>query len=120
MLLRRSIALDCLERTLPPIDEDQKLALLHAPFEGSWLSFRKRTRNVLQLSPCSLSQQRPLHLTPLHLTLHTLTSAVVGALKIRRALSNQAFKARDRAGLRPQPRLQDLANPRMARKCVRF
>ena len=37
MLLRRSIALDCLERTLPPIDEDQKLALLHAPFKGTTL-----------------------------------------------------------------------------------
>ena len=37
MLLRRSIALDCLRRTLPPIDEDQKLALLHAPFKGSTL-----------------------------------------------------------------------------------
>ena len=37
MLLRRSIALDCLERTLPPIDEDQKLALLHAPFKGTML-----------------------------------------------------------------------------------
>ena len=37
MLLRRSIALDCLERTLPPIDEDQKLALLHAPFRGTTL-----------------------------------------------------------------------------------
>ena len=36
MLLRRSIALDCL-RTLPPIDEDQKLALLHAPFKGTML-----------------------------------------------------------------------------------
>ena len=35
MLLRRSIALDCLERTLPPIDQDQKLALLHAPFRGT-------------------------------------------------------------------------------------
>ena len=35
MLLRRSIALDCLERTLPPIDEDQKLALLHPPFKGT-------------------------------------------------------------------------------------
>ena len=35
MLLRRSIALDCLERTLPPIDEDQKLALLHAAFKGT-------------------------------------------------------------------------------------
>ena len=37
MLLRRSIALDCLGRTLPPIDEDQKLALLHAPFKGTML-----------------------------------------------------------------------------------
>ena len=32
-----SIALDCLERTLPPIDQDQKLALLHAPFRGTAL-----------------------------------------------------------------------------------
>ena len=37
MLLRRSIALDCLERTLPSIDQDQKLALLHAPFRGTTL-----------------------------------------------------------------------------------
>ena len=37
MLLRRSIALDCLRRTLPPIDKDQKLALLHAPFKGTTL-----------------------------------------------------------------------------------
>ena len=37
LLLRRSIALDCLESTLPPIDDDQKLALLHAPFKGTTL-----------------------------------------------------------------------------------
>ena len=37
MLLRCSIALDCLRRTLPPIDDDQKLALLHAPFKGTML-----------------------------------------------------------------------------------
>ena len=37
MLLRRSIALDCPRRTLPPIDDDQKFALLHAPFKGSTL-----------------------------------------------------------------------------------
>ena len=36
MLLHRSIALDCLRRTFPPID-DQKLALLHAPFKGTTL-----------------------------------------------------------------------------------
>ena len=37
MLLRCSIALDCLRRTLPPIDDDQKLVLLHAPFKGTTL-----------------------------------------------------------------------------------
>ena len=37
MPLRRSIALDCLRRTLPPVDDDQKLALLHAPFKGTTL-----------------------------------------------------------------------------------
>ena len=37
MLLRRSIALDCLRKTLPPIDEDQRLTLLHAPFKGTTL-----------------------------------------------------------------------------------
>ena len=37
MPLRRSIALDCLRRTLPPIDDDQKIALLHAPFKGTTL-----------------------------------------------------------------------------------
>ena len=33
----QSIALDCLRRTLPPIDDDQKLALLHALFKGTTL-----------------------------------------------------------------------------------
>ena len=37
MLLRRSIALNCLRRTLPPIEEDQKFALLHVPFKGTTL-----------------------------------------------------------------------------------
>ena len=37
MLLRRSIALDCLRRMLPPIDDDQKLVLLHAPLKGTTL-----------------------------------------------------------------------------------
>ena len=32
MLLCRSIALDCLESTLPPIDEDQKLAFLQGNY----------------------------------------------------------------------------------------
>ena len=37
MLLRRFIALGNLKKTQPPIDEDQKLALLHAPFTGTTL-----------------------------------------------------------------------------------
>ena len=37
MLMRRSINLDDLNTTIPPIDEDQKLALLHAPFMGTTL-----------------------------------------------------------------------------------
>ena len=37
MLLRRSIALDNLRKTIPPIDEDKRLALLHAPFTGTTL-----------------------------------------------------------------------------------
>ena len=37
MLLRCSIALDFLRRTLPPIVDNQKLALLHAPFKGTTL-----------------------------------------------------------------------------------
>ena len=37
MLMRRSIALDNLSRTISPIDEDQKVALLHATFKGTTL-----------------------------------------------------------------------------------
>ena len=37
MFLRRSVALDNLRKTLPPIDEDQRLALLHAPIKGTTL-----------------------------------------------------------------------------------
>ena len=37
MLMRRSIALENLSRTIPPVDEDQKVALLHAPFKGTTL-----------------------------------------------------------------------------------
>ena len=37
MLLCRSLALDNLSRTIPPIDSDQKVALLHIPFKGTTL-----------------------------------------------------------------------------------
>ena len=34
MLMCRSVALENLAKTIPPIDSDQKVALLHAPFKG--------------------------------------------------------------------------------------
>ena len=37
ILLRRSMALDNLSKTIPPIDSDQRVALLHAPFKGTTL-----------------------------------------------------------------------------------
>ena len=37
MLMRHSIAVDNMTRTIPPIDEGQKVALLHAPFKGTTL-----------------------------------------------------------------------------------
>ena len=77
--------------------------------EGSWPSYRKRTRSVLPPSPCSLSQQRPLHLS-----LHVLMSDEVGVL-MKRNLA-PADEAGDRAGPRLPPRLRDLASLKMARK----
>ena len=35
MLMRRSVALDNLFKIIPPIDSDQRVALLHAPFKGT-------------------------------------------------------------------------------------
>ena len=37
MLMHSSVALDNLTETIPPIDSDQKVALLHAPFNGTTL-----------------------------------------------------------------------------------
>ena len=37
MLMRRSVVLDNLSKTIPPIDPDQRVALLHAPFKGTTL-----------------------------------------------------------------------------------
>ena len=38
MLMRCSIALENLSRTIPPIDEDENVAVHHAPFKGTTLS----------------------------------------------------------------------------------
>ena len=56
MLIRCSVALDNLSKTIPPIDSDQKVALLHAPFKGTTLfrgelaKLHRATRNVPVLS----------------------------------------------------------------------
>ena len=66
MLMHSSIVLDNMTRTIPQIDEDQKVALLHAPLrvplflEVNWQNYKKRTLSVLVLSQCSLLQQHPL------------------------------------------------------------
>ena len=115
MLLRCSVALDCLERTLPPIDEDQKLALLHAPFKGTTLFGGE----LAKLQEANMKRAATFTVFPqptVHLTLHVLTSDEVKALKIRRALRDLADVAEDRAGPRLPPRLRDLASLRMARK----
>ena len=55
MLVRRFIALDCLRKALPPIDEDQRLALLHAPFKGATLFGGELAK--LEASPVSYSSR---------------------------------------------------------------
>ena len=44
MLMRRLIALDNLKKTLPLIDEDQKLALLHTPYVRQGKSYNYSDR----------------------------------------------------------------------------
>ena len=115
MLMRRSIALDCLRRTLPPIDADQKLALLQAPFKGTTLFggelAKLQEANTKPSSPCFLSQQSPLHLIPLD-----RMSDEVGVSMTGRALRNLAGEAGDRAGPRLPPRVRNLASLKKARK----
>ena len=58
MLLSRFIALGNLKKTQPPIDEDQKLALLHAPFKGTTLfggELAKLREASNYSTPCLLS-----------------------------------------------------------------
>ena len=74
-------------------------------------AWREAHNKMLPPSPCSLSQQRPLHLIP-----HVLMSDEVGVSMKRRVLRNLAGEARDRAGPRLPPRVPDLASLKMARK----
>ena len=118
MLLCRSIALDCLERTLPPIDQDQKLALLHAPFRGTTLFegelAKLQEANTKRAATFTVFPQP----TAPPASYSTRPYAIVVRVleMIRRASENQAAEAGDRAGPCQPPPLRDLANPRIARK----
>ena len=53
LLIRRSVVLDNLSKTIPLIDPDQRVALFHAPFKGTTLFgdelakvYIEQTRNV--------------------------------------------------------------------------
>ena len=107
MLLRRSIALDCLRRTLPPIDEAQKLALFHAPFKGTSLFGGELAK--LQDANTKRAATFTVFPQPTAPSTSYSTSPYVGRGRIlmkRRALRNLAGVAGDRAGPRLPPRLR--------------
>ena len=106
ILLRRSIALDCLRKTLPPIDEDRDwlsfILLSKEPLfsEGNWQNSKRQTRSVLRPSLCSLRQQRPLSLI-----LPIRMSDEERVFLTGRALRNRVDGAGDRAADPCQPPL---------------
>ena len=51
MLMRCSVALDNLSRTIPVIDSDQTVVFLHAPFRGTTLSGLSRRRSQFSWTP---------------------------------------------------------------------
>ena len=57
ILMPRSVALDNLSKTIPPIDPDQKVALLHTPFKGTTLfsetnkPYQGRGRSFMKVGP---------------------------------------------------------------------
>ena len=96
MLLRHSIALDCLRRTLPPIDEDQKLALLHAPFKGTTLFGGELAKLQEANTKCAATFTAP------HASYSTRPYVGRGkSFNDRKGFKNLADEAGDRAGPRP-------------------
>ena len=117
MLLRRSIALDCLRRMLPPIDDDQKLALLHAPFKGTTLFGGELAKLQDVNTKCAATfTVFPQPTAPLHLILLDHMSDKVGVSMTGGALRNLVGEAGDRAGPRLLPRVPNLANLKKARR----
>ena len=66
--MRRSIAQESLTKTITPIDEDQKVDLLHAPFKGTTLfggdlGKLQKANTERASAPCSESALYLLHPT---------------------------------------------------------
>ena len=55
MLMCRSVALDNLSKTIPLIDSDQRVALLHAPFKGTTLFGSELTKIYRANKECASS-----------------------------------------------------------------
>ena len=118
MLLRRSIAFDCLRRTLPPIDNDQKLALLHDPFKGT-MQFGEELAKLQEVNTKRAATftvfPQPTAPPASYSTLDRMSDEVE-ALMTGRALRNLVDVAGDRAGPCLPPRVPSLANLKKVRK----
>ena len=78
MLIRHSVVTDNLSKTVPPIDPDRVVALLHASFRGTTLSrgeLSKVYRANKERTNSLFTQQLPLSLTPQSLIQAVLDSS---------------------------------------------
>ena len=117
MLHCRSIALDCLRRMLPPIDDDQKLALLHAPFKGTTL-FGGESASKLQEANTKRADTFSVFPQPTAPPVSYSTRPYVGrgrSFNDRRGFKKSGGEAGDRVGPRLPPRIPNLANLKKAR-----
>ena len=105
MLLCPSIALDNLRRTLPPIDEDQRLALLHAPLNYSVWRRTGETPRGEHEACCNLHCVPHANSAP-YLLLFSSVCRTRGSFSDRRG----------RAGPRHPPPALDLASLKKARQ----
>ena len=116
MLLRRFFALYCLGRTLPPIDEDQKLALLHAPFKGTTLFGGELAK--LQEANTKRAATFTVFPQPTAPSTAYSTRPYVGrgtSFKDKKGFKRPGGRGRGQGRSAPSARLRDLANLWMAR-----
>ena len=117
MLLRHSIALDNLRKTLPPIDEDQRLALLHAPFKETDLFGGELAKlQEANTKHAASFTEFPTPIAPLSLTLLIRMSDEGKVSQTGRAQGSLVTGAEDRAGPRHPPPSLSLASPKKVRR----